>query len=634
MGSWPCSWATSVHREKRVTLDDRMKAAADVALSYPNDYMVLWVETDAEADTLRRLLPDAVEVRGSEDLDVKRRKLLDFSNGDIRTLITKQKIAAHGLNWQHCSKTVFASVTHKWEAFYQAMGRFDRYGQKAAQVDAFVVHAESEGDIVATLKRKQAQYETMQREMINAFRATGFDLHRGRVTTLLELGGDVERGDDWTMYHGDSCVTVRNVADESVDVSAYSPPFSNLYVYSDAVQDMGNSKDYEEFFRHYAYLVREKFRIHKPGTLSYVHCKDLPLYLHRDEAMGLYDFPGGILDVHTQAGWELDAWKTIWKDPVIEMQRTKNAGLLWSSAFCERGERARQGMADYVLVFRKGAAAPNNDRSLPMPYSVVARCVDLWSNPGDNVFSPYHDDSGYGNYIDLAIVDGGPNGDLLDALRPGRNVVCRVTRPQAMTDLIQAMKPLRMVFHSRIALTDGTWLVVFRKWSEDMSENEIHVTHDLKAAAHEFVGNEGPTYWDSDRDYSIQVWQRYASPVWFDLDGLPLAHPDVWMDIDQTNVLNFRMAKDSQDERHICPLQLDVIDRCILSGSHKGDLLYTPFAGIGSELVRAIILDRRAVGGELKRTYFDWAVRYLRETEQAKNLPTLFDMSAYEVAAA
>ena len=623
------SSATTMHREKKATLEDRMRTVADIVAIHPNDYMVVWVETNLEADALRKLLPFATEVRGSEPIDDKRQKLLAFSNGETRVLITKPKIAAHGLNWQHCSKTIFASVTHKWEAFYQAMGRFHRYGQMADRVDAYIVHAESEGDIVATLKRKQSQHDVMQKEMINAFKATGFSLKNGRKANFHEFGGDVAQGDNFTLYHGDSCITIQRVESESIDISVYSPPFANLYIYSDAIQDMGNSKDYAEFFEHYEFLVSEKLRIHKPGTLSYVHCKDLPLYQNRDDAMGLYDFPGGIAEVHVNAGWELVGWKTIWKDPVIEMQRTKNAGLLWSSAFCERAERARQGMADYTLVFRKtDSNNPIKQWSTvasPLPYSVVERCVDLWSNEGENILSPYHD-VGSG-YIDLIITEDNATNEMIESLRPGRNIVFHVYNPERATELVKLMKPLQMVFHSRVALTDDSWLIVFRKWSDDKDENGLHVTHDLKADTHTFVGNDGPAYWDSDRDYSIQVWQRYASPVWYDLDGLPNRNDNIWMDIDQTNVLNFRMAREGQDEKHICPLQLDLIDKCLLEGSKGGDVMYTPFAGVGSELYRAIILNRQAVGGELKRSYFDWATKHLANAEQLKNLPTLFDMS-------
>lgn len=328
-------------------------------------------------------------------------------------------------------------------------------------------------------------------------------------------------GQNWALYLGDSGITVQGIPDNSVDLSVYSLPFANLYIYSDDIADMGNCANYEEFFQQYSYLVREKLRITKPGRLSAVHCKDLPLYQNRDGAMGLYDFPGDIIREHEachncghnrrfpgyicpkcnhlhDARWTFHSRVTIWKDPVIEMQRTKNHGLLHKN-FEIRTEGCRQGMADYILVFRK------------------------WTR------------------------EGMPEKQVSQYRQPG-----------------------------------------------------------------DYVGTNPPEYWDSRRDYSIQVWQRYASPVWFD--------------IDQTNVLNFQMARENKDEKHIAPLQLDVIARCIDLWSNPGELIYTPFAGIGSELYEAVKLGRKALGGELKRSYFEWAVKNLQQLELEMSQPMLFDL--------
>ena len=156
---------------------------------------------------------------------------------------------------------------------------------------------------------------------------------------------------------------------------------------------------------------------------------------------------------------------------------------------------------------------------------------------------------------------------------------------------------------------------------------DTHVTHDLKADKHKFVGNDGPVFWRNDRDYSIQVWQRYASPVWFDLEGLPAEHEDIWFDIDQTNVLNHRIAREDKDEKHICPLQIDLIKKCIVQYTQRGDVIGTSFAGVGSEMVTAIEMGRRAIGCELKGSYFDVACDHLREVERKIAMPTLFDFA-------
>jgi hypothetical protein len=161
-----------------------------------------------------------------------------------------------------------------------------------------------------------------------------------------------EFGRNWALYWGDCCQVTRGIPDNSIGLNVYSLPFSNLYIYSDSELDMGNSDDHSQFADHYRYLAPELLRVTKPGRLCVVHCKDLPLYKNRDGAMGLYPFPDDVLRVHLEAGWIFHSRVTIWKDPVTEMQRTKNHGLLYKEV-CKDSCGSRQGMADYLLVFRK-----------------------------------------------------------------------------------------------------------------------------------------------------------------------------------------------------------------------------------------------------------------------------------------
>lgn len=625
--------ATNMHKEKRATLDRRMGMAADIALAAAEyDYVIVWCETNAEADKLVKLLPNAVEVRGNEKLEDKRNKLESFSNGEIRVLITKPKIAAHGLNWQHAGTQVWTSITHKFEPFYQGYKRSHRFGRKEP-VTCHIVYAESEGDIMENLESKHELHVALQDSMIESMRENGMNVKSGARFRVVSDNDVVEHGQRWTLYNGDSAVTMRDEPDNSVDFIVQSPPFESLYIYSSHLEDLGNSADNEQFYTQYGYILADELRRLKPGAYKAEHCKDLPLYANRDGAMGLDDFPGRLIKAHEDAGFWFVGWKTIWKDPVVEMQRTKNAGLLWSSAFCERAERARQGMADYTLIFQKpipGQSKPKTKTDARnVPKSVIDRAVDLWTNPGENLFL-FGKNNDTSQPYDLMFYDGIPPTfhDTYN-IRSGRNVIVRVDDPATMPGLIHSMKGRDLVFHSRVALTDGTWLVVFRKWVNDMPNS--HVIHDLKADEHQFVGNDGPAFWDSDRDYSIQVWQRYASPVWFDLDGLPKEHLDIWFDIQQTNVLNHRIARDEKDEKHICPLQLDLIDKCLGLYARRGDRVSTSFAGVGSEMVRAVLFGCTAVGSELKTSYFNVACEHLRDAERQMQMPSLFDFFGIEV---
>lgn len=493
--------ATTLHKVKRESLDDRVAEAQRIVAEIANDEpVIIWCDTNYEADALKAAFPEAAEVRGNHSISTKEATLRGFSDGEIRMIITKPDIAGFGLNWQHCNQQVFVGVSYSFEKTYQALRRSYRFGQ-TKPVNAHLIYSEAEGSILTTLQEKQEAFREMQQQMNEAMAEHGLfrDQKRLSLTTPIQA---TEQGRDWTMYLGDCVDVARQLADDSVDFGIHSPPFANLYIYSDSVADMGNSADDDEFFQHYGFLIEELYRVTRPGRLCAVHCKDLPAYMNRDDAAGLIDFPGKIIRAFEASGWQYHSRVTIWKDPVIEMQRTKNHGLLHKN-FEERAEACRQGMPDYLIVFRK------------------------WP------------------------IDGGVS----------------VKQRREVGDYIGTKPP---------------------------ASDEIY--------------NRGR--FGENKNYSIAVWQRYASPVWFD--------------IDQTNVLNYQLAKSDKDEKHICPLQLDVIARSIDLWTNPGDVVFSPFAGIGSEGDQALRLNRKFIGIELKPEYFDVAVRNLQNAERAAGQVDLF----------
>ncbi len=289
-------------------------------------------------------------------------------------------------------------------------------------------------------------------------------------------------GDNFSAYHGDCCDVVAQLPDASVGFSVYSPPFGDLFVYSDSEADMGNSSSDGQFFDHYKFLIKEMARVTKPGRLSAVHCSDLPFRKWKDGKLGIKDFSGDIIRAHEEYGWTLHCRVTIWKCPVVEMTRTKALGLLYKQ-LQKDSTKSRTGMADYLLVFR---------------------------NAGENVDPVGH-------------------------------------------------KP---------------------------------------------------------EDFPVERWQQWASPV--------------WMDIQQTNTLNVKMAKEAQDERHLCPLQLDLIERAVTMWSNPGDVVLSPFMGIGSEGYVSVKLKRKFIGVELKESYFRHAARNIANVEAQAG--SLFDVLDDEAA--
>lgn len=323
-----------------------------------------------------------------------------------------------------------------------------------------------------------------------------------------------QSGENWTLYNGDCVEVMKQLPDSSIDLCVHSPPFSQLYIYSDSENDMGNAADDEEFFRHYSFAIKELFRITVPGRLCVVHCKDLPKYANVWGTTGLIDFPGACIQEFEAAGWVFHSRVTIWKCPVVERERTNNNGLLHKTVKRDTSQ-VRQGMADYLVVFRKPPTEGlMSDKPVVRPKG-FDRYIGQASSSNANHPSPY----------------------------------CR-------------------------------------KSSAD--------------------------------DPSIDIWRRYAEPVWWD--------------VNQTNVLNHKLATSDKDEKHICPLQLDLIERAVDLWSSPGDVVFSPFAGVGSEGVGSLRVGRKFLGVELKDSYFESACKFLQSEEDLLSQKTLFDVIGTEEA--
>ena len=267
---------------------------------------------------------------------------------------------------------------------------------------------------------------------------------------------------EYALYLGDCVQVSKGLPDNCVDLSIFSIPFLDLYVYSDKEEDFGNNTNHKDFFFQYSYLAKELKRLIKPGRICAIHCMDTPIQKGKEGFIGLRDFSGMIIKEMQDAGFIYHSRTTIWKNPVTEMQRTKALGLLHKT-IKKDSSMTRVGIPDYILFFR---------------------------NEGDNKTPITHQD------------------------------------------------------------TDDTKL-----------------------------------------DYlPVDLWQKYASPVWYD--------------IDYSRTLQYRSGRDGNDEKHICPLQLDTIERILHLYSNEGETVLSPFGGIGSEGCSAIKMNRKSISIELKESYF------------------------------
>ena len=450
-------------KARSITVEERAAKVAEIVATKPNEPWLIWCNLNTESEIAAKYL-GAVEVRGSDSREEKESRMLGFSAGDIRVLVTKPSIAGFGMNWQHCPNIVFLGLSDSYEQFYQAIRRCWRFGQ-TKPVNCYVVTSSQEGAVTENIKRKERDAQKMAEEMVN-------NMHELNQKEIRGKGGKVgnnvihrmDAGAGWIMHLGDCVDVLEKRPDDSVDYSIFSPPFASLYTYSALPNDMGNCRTHSEFYEHFKFLVPHLLRVLKPGRNLSFHCMNLPMTKERDGEIGLWDFRGELIRIFTDAGFLYHSEVTIWKDPVTAMQRTKAIGLLHKQ-LKKDSCISRQGIADYLVTMRK---------------------------PGIN---------------------------------PER------------------------------------------------------VTHTAES-------------------FPVSRWQEWASPV--------------WMDINPSDTLQRESAREHEDERHICPLQLEVIRRGMILWSNPGDLVLSPFAGIGSEGYVSIQEDRKFLGIELKESYWKQACANLK----------------------
>jgi DNA modification methylase len=462
--------ATNFNSELRLTKIERLEEVVNIINSKPNENFIIWIKQNEEGEMLKKLLPKAREVKGSDTNEWKEKTLLGFANNEFRILITKTKIASFGMNYQNCRNQIFASLDFSFEGLYQAIRRSYRFGQKE-EVNIYLITTDTMANVIQSINNKQKQFEIMQDEMSKAINAN----LKGQLMTSGTFDTSEVQNEWYKIKRGDCVQLIKEVESESVGLSVFSPPFAELYTYSSHLEDMGNSKDYNEFLTQFGFLIKELYRVIKQGRNVCVHCMDLPIQKGKEGFIGLRDFSGMILKAFEEAGFIYASRVTIWKDPVIEMQRTKALGLLHKQVKKD-STMSRVGIPDYVMIFRK-----DGDRTDPV----------------------------------------------------------------------------------------------------------------------------------TNTEMSVDLWQKIASPV--------------WMDINYGNTLQgYRNGRDDNDEKHICPLQLDTIERLILLYSNKGDTVLTPFMGIGSEVFQAVKMNRNAIGFELKESYYDLAKSNVASAVKLKEQVTLF----------
>ena len=377
--------ATNFNAELRLTKLPRLNDVAGIVNGNPDENFIVWIKQNEEGEYLKKLIPGSIEVKGSDSQEYKEEKLLGFANNEFRVLITKTKIAQFGLNYQNCRNQIFASLDFSFEGLYQGIRRSYRFGQKNV-VNIYMVNTDTMSNVIQSINNKQKQFKIMQDEMALAIN----DNLNKKALSKTDYDIEEVQTDNIYIKSRDCVQLIAGIEDESIGFSIFSPPFSELYTYSSHLEDMGNSKDYLRNFmitRARLFLVRELHRVMKQGRNVAVHCMDLPIQKGKEGFIGLRDFSGLILRCFEDAGFIYHSRVTIWKDPVVEMQRTKGVRIT-TQANQKDSTMSRVGIPDYLLIFRKDGDRTDPVRNTDLP-------VELWQKYA----SPVWMDIDYGDTL-------------------------------------------------------------------------------------------------------------------------------------------------------------------------------------------------------------------------------------------
>lgn len=539
--------------EKRDSLPRRVAKTAELIDADPQDHFIVWHDLEDERHAIQQAIPSAVSVWGSQDLDEREQRIIDFSDGRHRILSTKPVLAGSGCNFQrHCHREIFAGVGFKFNDFIQAVHRTFRFGQ-TERVRIDIIHTEAEREVVATLQAKWKRHNEQQERMAALVREYGLDQLSMQDTLARTIGvkRSVVKGDLFEVAHNDCVLEARERPENSVDLIVTSIPFSNHYEYSPSYNDFGHTEDNAHFWAQMDFLTPHLLRILKPGRIYACHVKDRINFGNVTGAgvPTVSPFHAEALFHGIKHGFDYMGMITVVTDVVRENNQTYRLGY---TEMCKDGSKMGVGSPEYVLLFHK----PQSDRSK--------------------------------GYADTPIRKDKSNYSLarwqVDAHAFWRSSGNRLMT----TEELAAMGPGKLA-----------------KFFTDDSLRRVY-----------------------DYQQHVEIGERLQARGALPSDFMSLApgshHPDVWHDVVRMKTLNGEQSARSV-EKHVCPFQVDIVDRLIERYSNKGELVYDPFHGLGTVGVRAIKLGRRAGGSELNAGYFADQVHYLQAAEREASMPSLFD---------
>ncbi len=554
-------------REKRDSLPARIEKLMELRAENPDAHRLIWHDLEAEREALEAAIPGLATVYGCQGLDEREEIICGFSDGRIPELAGKPSMLGSGPNFQyHCAWEIFLGIGFKFNDFIQGVHRIYRFMQDR-EVRLDLIYTEAERPVRDNLQDKWNRHEEQMEIMTGIIKEYGLSAAAMADTLTRSLG--VERievtGEGYRIVNNDCVLETQGMAENSVDLIVTSIPFSTQYEYSPNYADFGHTDDNGHFWKQMDFLIPQLLRVLSPGRIAAIHVKDriVPGGLTGLGFQTVYPFSDDCIRAFQAHGFAFLSRKTITTDVVRENNQTYRLG--WSEQ-CKDGSRMGNGMPEYLLIFRK----PPTDASNGYADRPVKKDKRMW----DGAAGAWSNDHGYSRAR-----------WQLDAHGYMPSSGDRQLTPSDLAGLE----------HHQI----------YKLWKRYSLEAVYDFEHHVKIAEH--------------------LEEKGALPSTFMLLPPHSAHDDVWTDVARMLSMNTLQAQAGR-EMHLCPLQFDIVDRCIQQYTEKGETVFDPFGGLMTVPYRAIRHGRRGEACELNPAYFLDGCKYVEAAARAMAMPSLFDL--------
>ena len=543
---------------KRDSIAQRVAKAREIIEEDPEAHYIIWHDLEEERHEIKRQIDDVTEIYGSQDIDLREKRVIDFSEGQIERFATKKILSGSGCNFQRfCHRAIFLGIDYKFNDFIQAIHRIYRFLQKE-QVVVDIIYMDEEDEILKELLRKWERFNYQSAKMAEIVKKNGLS-SVDSISEKMKRSIGVERviveGKYFKYINNDCILELEEMEENSVDEIITSIPFGNHYEYTPSYNDLGHNEDNDRFFEQMDYLTPNLLRVLKPGRVACIHVKDRILFGNATgDGMPTVDPFSDLTVMHyMKHGFRYMGRITITTDVVRENNQTYRLG--WTEQ-CKDGSKMGIGCPEYVLLFRK----------LPTDTSRA--------------------------YADEPVVKS------KEEYTRGRWQLDAHAYWRSSGD--------RLVTKEEVKAADTANLQrIYKQYSRD------HI-YDFKE--HVELAEQ------LDKEDRLPATFMVIAPAAWNEDA-------VWDDINRMRTLNSEQKRRDM-QMHVCPLQLDIVERLITRYSNEGDKILDPFGGIGTVPKLAISMGRYGIAVELNTSYFRDGVGYCKAEEAKLDVPTLFDFMA------